>query len=149
MNRRLMIILAILCFAFTFTYAQKRKSTRTKSKNPCATQADQIEMNECACNRYKRADVELNRVYQQLLSANANDPVFIDKLKTAQRAWIAFRDAQLAAIYPDTEDPKVKYGSVFTMCYCGAQQDLTEERTKHLKRMLRSPESDACGWDVH
>ena len=149
MNRRLVVILAILCFALTYTYAQKRKSNRTQTKNPCANALTQGEMNDCLCNQYKKADAELNRVYQQLLSASANDKVFIEKLKTAQRAWIAFRDAQLEAIYPETGDPRVKYGSVYPMCYCGAQQDLTEERTRHLKRMLRSPEGDACGWDVH
>jgi uncharacterized protein YecT (DUF1311 family) len=149
MRRRLIVALAILCFALAYTYAQKRKPKRTQSKHPCANAITQGEMNDCVCNQYKKADAELNRIYQQLAAANANDKLFVDKLKTAQRAWIAFRDAQLEAIYPETDNPKVNYGSVFTMCYCGAQQDLTEERTKQLKRMLRSPEGDACAWDVH
>lgn len=149
MRRILIVLLAILCFALASVYAQTKKSTRTQGRNRCASAANQRELNDCFCNQHKKADAELNRVYQQLISANANDQVFLDKLKTAQRAWIAFRDAQLEAIYPETDEPRVKYGSVYPMCYCAAQQDLTEERTKHLKRMLRSPEGDACGWSIH
>jgi uncharacterized protein YecT (DUF1311 family) len=148
MRRKLVVLLAIL-FALASVYAQTKKSTHTQSGNRCAGAANQKELNDCFCNQYKKADAELNRVYQQLITANATDQVFVDKLKIAQRAWIAFRDAQLEAIYPETDDPRVKYGSVYPMCYCSAQQDLTEERTKHLKRMLRSPEGDACGWSIH
>jgi len=109
----------------------------------------QGELNDCFCSQYKKADAELNRIYQELIAANGHDKVFVDKLKIAQRAWIAFRDAQLEATYPETGDPQVKYGSVYPMCYCMAQQNLTEERTKHLRRMLRSTEGDVCGWNVH
>src|SRR5882762_1899922 len=101
MFRKLIVLLAILCFALASVYAQTKKSTRTPSKNPCASAANQRELNDCFCNQYEKADAELNRVYQQLINANENDQRFVDKLKTAQRAWIAFRDAQLEAIYQE------------------------------------------------
>jgi len=65
-------------------------------------------MNKCFCQQYQKADAELNRVYQQLLAAGTGNPAFIDKLKAAQRAWVVFRDAQLEAIYPITDNPNVQ-----------------------------------------
>ena len=147
--RKGIVGLAVLCFALTYTHAQNKNLTRKQSKYPCTNAMTQGELNDCFCNQYKKADAELNRIYQELLSANTNNQPFVDKLKTAQRAWIAFRDAQLEAIYLETGNPRVKYGSVYPMCYCQAQQYLTEERTRQLRRMLRSPEGDVCGWDIH
>jgi uncharacterized protein YecT (DUF1311 family) len=149
MSPRLVVVIAILCLAVSYIHAQKRKPTRTQDKKPCASARTQGELNDCFCNQYRRADDELNRIYQELMAANGNDRVFVDKLKIAQRAWIAFRDAQVEATYPETGEPRVKYGSVYPMCYCMAQQDLTAERTKHLRRMLSSKGGDVCGWDIH
>ncbi len=142
-------LLLLLCFALSFAQAQQKKRPASRGKHPCANAQTQFDMNNCFCQQYQKADAELNRVYQQLLAARASNPAFIDKLKAAQRTWIAFRDAQLEAIYPTTEDPRVTYGSVYPMCYCAAQEELTSERTKQLKRMLTSKEDHACGWDNH
>lgn len=51
----------------------------------------QNEMNRCAQDEYKKADVELNKVYQQTMAKLS--PEHRQKLKTAQLAWIPFRDA--------------------------------------------------------
>lgn len=59
------------------------------------TQAD---MNQDACAQYKKADQALNATYAIVLKNYAKDPQFLAKLKQAQRAWIAFRDAQLEAL---------------------------------------------------
>jgi len=143
--RTVVTLLILLCFGLSFAQAQSKKGKAARRKNPCANAQTQLEMNNCFCGQYQKADAELNRVYRQLLSTNAGDTVFTEKLKVAQRAWIAFRDAQLDAIYPATDNPRVTYGSVYPMCYCMAQQELTDERTKQLKRMLSSKEGDVCG----
>jgi len=57
------------------------------------------------------ADDELNKTYQQLLKKATGDPVALQKIRAAQKAWVAFRDAQIAALYP-SED-KQQYGSAF------------------------------------
>ena len=101
-------------------------------------------LNACFCDRAQKADVQLNDVYQQLLKQNASDTNFIDKLKISERAWVAFRDAQLEAMFPDP-DPKAAYGTVFTMCECMAHEELTMDRVKQLKQMLQAPEGDVCG----
>jgi uncharacterized protein YecT (DUF1311 family) len=56
-----------------------------------------------ACNKLKRADAELNRVYQQVLAAKATDADFVKAFREAQRAWISFRDAHVTSILPDPD----------------------------------------------
>jgi len=48
----------------------------------------QREMNRQACDEYKKADAELNRVYRQTLSQYGGDVLFIRKARAAQRAWM-------------------------------------------------------------
>ena len=56
----------------------------------------QQEQNRLAEETAARADAELNRVYKRLVTALAQKPGALAALKTAQNAWIAFRDAELA-----------------------------------------------------
>lgn len=109
---------------------------------PVAAQS-QMEMNAAACDAARKADVELNAVYQAVLKKSAGDKVFTAKLKAAQRAWLAFRDAELAARYP-AED-KSEYGSIFNLCWCNALTELTRRRTAQLMPWRDGvPEGDAC-----
>ena len=73
------------------------------------TQAD---INQDACAQYQKADQLLNQTYSQVLKDYAKDPEFLAKFKQAQRAWIAFRDAYLAARFPKT-NKQVEYGSSY------------------------------------
>jgi len=141
---RLKVISAtlIMIFSFPLVLPQQRKSTKS---DPCSKALTQASLQSCFCDRAQKADAQLNDVYQQLLKKNASDANFIDKLKISERAWVAFRDAQLEAIYSDP-DPKAAYGSVFTMCECMAREELTMDRIKQLRRMLKSVEGDVCAW---
>jgi Lysozyme inhibitor LprI len=83
-----------------------------------------------------------------ILKEYAKDQQFIAKLKTAQRAWLAFRGAQLEALFPKT-DKQAEYGSVYPMCRCSELQSLTEERAKQLKRWLDgTKEGNVCAGSV-
>jgi uncharacterized protein YecT (DUF1311 family) len=93
----------------------------------------------------QKADAELNQVYQQVLKEYADDPLVVTKLRAAQRAWIALRDAELDASYPHAKEPGY-YGSVFPMCLAGRQAELTRQRTADLRRWLKGvPEGEVCG----
>jgi len=106
--------------------------------NPNQSQAG---LNQCASDSASGADAELNRIYAKVLAANANDKVFLDKFKAAQRAWIVFRDAQIAARYPSPAD----YGSVLPMCESGEYELLTRDRIKQLNEwMAGTQEGDVC-----
>jgi len=65
----------------------------------------QANLQSCYCDHAQKADAQLNDLYQQLLKKNVSDTSFIEKLKISETAWIAFRDAQIEAIFPDP-DPK-------------------------------------------
>jgi uncharacterized protein YecT (DUF1311 family) len=111
-------------------------------ENPCwKTAVAQSEMNRCADRDARRADAELNRVYQELLSKNKDNANATRKLRAAQRAWLAFRDAQLQAQYP-AEDKQGEYGSIYPMCYAIVATAMTKERTAQLRRMLQ--DKDPC-----
>jgi uncharacterized protein YecT (DUF1311 family) len=103
----------------------------------------QSELNHEACGKYKKADVELNRIYRQILRDYAADKNFIQKMRLAQRAWVAFRDAHVNSIYPDP-GPQA-YGSVNPMCRCAILEQLTNDRISTLSGWTDgTPEGDVC-----
>jgi uncharacterized protein YecT (DUF1311 family) len=130
MNR---LVVAVL-FSFVATYAS------CQSKESPKTPMTQSEMNRGAGEEASDADAKLNRVYQQLLSTMKSDANAAKKLRAAQRAWIAFRDAQLEALYP-AEDKRGEYGSMYPMCSARVVAAMTEERTAQLRKMLNE---DPC-----
>ena len=67
---------------------------------PCGESGTQAEMNQCAAREAKAADQHLNAVYRAMLSKLKSNKIATQKLIAAQRAWIAFRDADLGAMWP-------------------------------------------------
>jgi uncharacterized protein YecT (DUF1311 family) len=118
-------------------------SVLSRSKeNPCwKTAMAQSEMNRCADQDARAADAELNHVYEDLLSKTKGDANATRKLRDAQRAWVAFRDAQLEALYP-AQDKQREYGTIYPMCYAIVATAMTKERTAQLRRMLQ--DRDPC-----
>ncbi|MEQ8239286.1 MAG: lysozyme inhibitor LprI family protein [Cyclobacteriaceae bacterium] len=110
----------------------------------CQTQA---EMNREAAEDYKKADAELNKVYQRVIQKYGDDPTFLDALRTSQRNWITFRDSELKMKYPDREAGW--YGSIHPMCVSNYMAELTNERTAKLTTWLAGiEEGDACTGSV-
>lgn len=108
----------------------------------------QAAMNGEACDAYTRADAELNAIYQQILREYRSDALFIRNMRTAQRTWVTYRDAHLAALYPAT-DPQREYGSVYPACRCTALTETTRRRTEELRRWTRdAAEGDVCAGSV-
>jgi uncharacterized protein YecT (DUF1311 family) len=98
---------------------------------PVAHGQSQSEMNRQAEADFASADAALNKVYQKLVTKL--DAQGLAKLKAAQRAWIAFRDAQ-ADLQADME---ARGGSMSPMIYSGVRAELTKARTKELEQMLK------------
>ncbi len=111
------------------------------------TAQTQADLTECSSTDYKAADDELDATYQRLLQKAAADRVALQQITSAQKAWIAFRDAQIAALYP-AEDKQKEYGTVFPMCANLALADLTRQRTKMLRQMSNRVEGDVCSSGV-
>jgi uncharacterized protein YecT (DUF1311 family) len=106
------------------------------AESPCWKAATtQSEMNHCADLDARQAEADLNSVYQKPLSKVKADENATNKLRIAQRAWLAFRDAHLQELYP-AEDKQKEYGSIYPMCYSQIATAMTRERTAQLRRML-------------
>lgn len=107
----------------------------------------QLEMNQEAQNKYKKADTELNSVYQNILKEYSSDSVFIKNLRASQRIWIQFREAEMKAKFPDRPDGY--YGSIQPLCWSSYLTELTQERTNKLNVWLEgSEEGDMCSGSV-
>ena len=113
----------------------------------CFSQS-QSEMNKEANTEYKKADIELNNVYQKILTEYKSDSIFIDRFKKTQRIWISYRDAELEMKFP-AKNKRGQYGSVYPMCFSYFLKELTEERTEKLKVWLIGiEEGDVCTGSV-
>jgi uncharacterized protein YecT (DUF1311 family) len=89
------------------------------------------------------AEAALNAVYQQVLSEYSADPIFIDAFVAAQRAWLAYRSAELLARFPHRTSRM--HGSVLPMCTSLVGEELTRQRIAHLRQWLTGvPEGDVC-----
>lgn len=103
----------------------------------CSQQANtQHEMNACASEEAKRVDDELNKVYKLLLAKVRGSPVATAKIRAAQRAWVAYRDAYIEAMYP-AKDKQAEYGSIFPMEVDLLTAKLTRQQIEALQDILR------------
>ena len=103
----------------------------------CNPDGNQLELNACALDDFTKADDELNRTYQALIKSEADEKLFINKLRLAQKAWLAFRDADLEARFACAEeDPRFCWGSMYPMLFLLRKAELTRERTRHLQQLL-------------
>lgn len=108
----------------------------------CDEATSQAQINSCAQQAYQVADAELNAVYQQVMQTYRNDKALAEKLKSAQKAWLKFRDAHLEAKFP-AADKQQAYGSMYSSCYHFELTRLTEQRTAQLRSWLEE-EGDGC-----
>ena len=94
-------------------------------------------MNQCAAQQHKAADKELNALYQQITARLKADPDSKKLMVGAQRAWIAFRDAECKFSASGVEG-----GSVYPLIYSNCITDLTKARVETFKNYLKCQEGD-------
>ena len=98
------------------------------------TAKTQTDLSQCAGKELQRAEAQLAALLKRL-AIDGNSP--------EEKAWEAYRDAQLKAIYPPVSDERAEYGSVYPMCWATIKKQLTESRIRDLKALTIS-EGDAC-----
>jgi uncharacterized protein YecT (DUF1311 family) len=91
----------------------------------------QAAMNTCASDEATRADAQLNDVYRTLLQ-KTTDTTTATKIKVSERAWIAYRDAYVDAMYP-AENKQAEYGSTYPMEIALLRAKLTQIQIAALK----------------
>lgn len=104
----------------------------------------QAGMNEAAGRQLKSAEAEMQEVLEELNHRAKGDSTAVGKLRKAQDAWHAYREAQLKAMWPG--DP-ARYGSVQPMCVALTRTAMTQARTRELRQMQSRLEGDACAAD--
>lgn len=95
----------------------------------------QAGLNECYGKVFKKADAELNKRYKEIESRLADDADTKKQLITAQRAWVAYRDAECGFRASGG-------GSVAPMTYLICQTDLTHSRIQDFRNFLNCEEGD-------
>ncbi len=111
------ILLALLC-SWSLSYAVDCKSPMTN-----------FEMQHCASLEYEVADKKLNTVYNKL--RKKLDKTGKQKLKTAQKAWIKYRDTK--AVF-DADD--ARGGTMQPLLETSSKTQTTENRAKELESSL-------------
>jgi uncharacterized protein YecT (DUF1311 family) len=96
-------------------------------------------LNQCAEASYETADRALNAAYRGVAERLKDDPTTMRLLVAAQKAWIAFRDAECTfANAPNAG------GSIYPMVHAGCMERMTKIRTKDLKDYLDCEEGLSC-----
>lgn len=103
----------------------------------CSNAATQAQMNACAGEAFTKADAELNSLYGQIKSRLKDDKAQLDLLAKAERAWVAFRDAECGFAGSGVEG-----GSMQPMVVASCKEDLTKKRSEELQDYLKCEEGD-------
>jgi uncharacterized protein YecT (DUF1311 family) len=108
----------------------------------------QMEMNEEALKSYKKTDAELGRVYQKIIQKYAKNTEFINALRSSERLWIQFRDAEVKMMYP-ASDSRNEYGSMYPLCLYSYLEVLTRSRVNQLSLWLKDPaDGEGCSGSI-
>ncbi len=97
----------------------------------CANPQTTLAMRVCADQRYQAADRRLNRVYQQLRASLSSSRR--QRLITAQRAWIQYRDTTCRFNASQYEG-----GSFEPVEQLSCLAEATQQRTRELETALNS-----------
>jgi uncharacterized protein YecT (DUF1311 family) len=108
----------------------------------CGNAMNTVEMNECADKAFLEADRALNAAYKAALAGIAKDNGEASEakkweaaLRSSQRAWIAFRDAECKGLVA----MEWSGGTGATSAILGCMTQMTQERTKALEERFAKP----------
>ncbi len=124
------LLVCFLMFSIPTVAQDHRKDSDDCYDNPNMTQT---QLNQCAGRDLLRAESRLDGLLKDL---------GISKDGPEQKAWKAYRDAQIEAIYPQKDIET--YPSVYPMCYAILRTKLTEGRIRDLKALISPGEGDVC-----
>ncbi len=114
-----------------------------KSPVDCRNASTQLELNQCAADDLARERQRMDRTLARVYGERRERERAV--VQAAQRAWQAYADAQIEALYPGC-GTSTACGSAHGMCRAAAFSALIQIRTSELERMLREHEleGDVC-----
>lgn len=111
-------------------------STSAYAEQSCGDLTNQADMNICAGKAYDKSDTELNTLYKQIEARLKDDADTTRLLLTAQRAWVAFRDAEY------NFSSSVVTGSLYSFIFNSCRDGMTKVRIENLKVYLKCTDGD-------
>lgn len=126
-----MTVRAALAFAFLLALAPAARADESCSA------LTQMDMNACAGRNFDAADARLNGLWKQVTARLAGNADAKAEAVAAQRAWIAFRDAECTFAASGVEG-----GSIYPTIWAECRRSLTEERSRTLSGYLVCQEGD-------
>jgi uncharacterized protein YecT (DUF1311 family) len=103
----------------------------------CSDPQTQADMNQCAARDANEADAGLNLIWKEVVASyekmdrDSGSNEGVKRLRAAQRAWMAFRDAECAVAGYEALG-----GSMESMLVSGCVAQLTKRRAAELRQML-------------
>jgi uncharacterized protein YecT (DUF1311 family) len=124
------ILTALGALAFTTGAAQADDKIDCKSQN-----LNQMQLDQCAGMDFQKSDAKLNALYKSMMSKYdaANGAL----LKSSERAWIAYRDAECSY-----ETNLTVGGTINPMMDTMCRTKKTDDRIKELNTQLHCPEGN-------
>jgi len=126
--KRVLLALLLACAALFATASAQRR----RANDPCADPQSQAEMNMCAAKKFKAADAELNRVYNQLVVKLGDDADQRERLKTAETSWLKYRDDNC-----EFEASFYNGGSIRPLILSSCLERMTKSRTVELRGQIK------------
>lgn len=112
-------------------------TSAARAVDDCSNASNQAAMTECADKSLIASDAELNTLYKQLQGRLKDDQATSKLLVSAQRAWVAFRDAEC-----EFSSSGVAQGSIYPMTVLQCRDGMTEKRIKDFQNYLKCDEGD-------
>ncbi|UXS40098.1 lysozyme inhibitor LprI family protein [Agrobacterium tumefaciens] len=134
MSRKNVLLAAVLLCAT----AGLSMPASAQGEPDCKAPQTQADMTICAGKDYEKADKQLNAEYQKLRkllterdkAADADGKGATDALVTAQRAWVAFRDANCAL-----SGFQARGGSMESMLISSCLAEMSGKRAEELRQL--------------
>jgi uncharacterized protein YecT (DUF1311 family) len=126
-----MRIIALAVIMTLSAAGARAEDARPYPVTDCGKFTTQMDLNQCAVDNLKSADKALNNVYQALI-AKQDEAASKQRLKAAQRAWIAFRDRECAF----EVGPQETGGTIWPTENAGCLEGITATRIRELKQAL-------------
>ncbi len=120
------------------TFLAGAQDARAQEDPNCAEPVTQRDMTACADIEYDKADKDLNAAYKQLRtkmsdwdkSADEESKGAVDALVAAQRAWVAFRDANC-----EVAGFQARGGTMESMLISSCLADMSTKRAAELREL--------------
>jgi uncharacterized protein YecT (DUF1311 family) len=136
MKRLLILLAAVALLGPAAARADEAPADQAIFNQFCGKAQTTADMNDCAGGMLTAADKDLNTTYQAVLKKWANVPGVVDSVRKAQRAWINYRDADVAARFADAGDAASR-GTAYASAHTIYQAGVVRERTARLCEYLR------------